>query len=103
MITLAATSAGEWLTHSAGPKQAAPINPVRARYRRFRANLQQRGTNSAKGLRKKRSGKERRFAKEVQQWLSKALVQTAQGTGRGSALADLKPIRERAGNTVGKR
>ena len=102
IITLAATSGGQLLNHSAGPKHAH-INQVRARYNRFRAKLQKRGTNSAKRLLKKRSGKERRFAKDVNHCLSKAIVRTAQGTGRGIALEDLKHIRERAGKTVGKR
>src|SRR5262249_41520464 len=64
VITLAATSDGEFLNHSAGPKHAH-INQVRARYSRFRAKLQKTGTKSATRLLKKRSGKERRFAQDV--------------------------------------
>lgn len=44
---------------------------------------------------KKRSGKEKRFATDVNHGLSKAIVQTAKGTGRGTALEDLKNIRSR--------
>ncbi len=102
VITLAATSDGELLNHSTGPKHAH-INQVRARYSRFRAKLQQKGTKSAKRLLKKRSGTERRFCKDVNHCISKALVRTAQGTRRGIALEDLKHIRERAGTTVHKR
>jgi IS605 OrfB family transposase len=42
-----------------------------------------------------RSGREKRFTRDVNHCLSKAIVQTAQGTGRGIALEDLKGIRER--------
>jgi IS605 OrfB family transposase len=104
VITLAATSDGELLNHSVGPKQAH-INQVRARYGRFRQRLQKKGTKSAKRLLRKRSGREKRFAKDINHCLSKAMVQTAQGTARGIALEDLKGIRERitAQRTVGKR
>src|SRR5262249_19546178 len=104
VITLAATSDGEFLNHSTGPKHAH-VNQVRARYSRFRGKLQQKGTKSTKRLLKKWSGKERRFAKDVNHCLSKAIVQTAQGTSRGIALEDLKHLRERisAKRTVGKR
>src|SRR5262249_13197006 len=93
VITLAATSDGEFLNHSTGPKHAH-VNQVRARYSRFRGKLQQKGTKSTKRLLKKWSGKERRFAKDVNHCLSKAIVQTAQGTSRGIALEDLKHLRE---------
>jgi hypothetical protein len=94
VITLAANSDGEFLNHSAGPKHAH-INQVRARYSRFRRTLQTKGTKSAKRLLRKRSGREKRFAKDVNHCLSKAIVQTAKGTGRGVALEDLKHIRSR--------
>lgn len=104
VITLAATSDGELLNHSAGPKHAH-INEVRARYSRFRQKLQKKGTKSAKRLLRKRSGRERRFARDINHCLSMALVRTAQGTSRGIALEDLTQIRERirAKRTVGKR
>jgi IS605 OrfB family transposase len=102
VITLAATSDGEFLNHSTGPKHAH-INQVRARYSRFRQKLQQKGTKSAKRLLRKRSGREKRFAKDVNHCVSKAIVQTAKGTRRAVALEDLKHIRERAGQTVSKR
>ncbi|HEX5156430.1 MAG TPA: IS200/IS605 family accessory protein TnpB-related protein [Ktedonobacterales bacterium] len=79
---------------------------MRARYSRFRQKLQKKGTKSAKRLLRKRSGREKRFAKDVNHGLSKAIVQTAQGTARGIALEDLTHIRERATRaqrTVGKR
>jgi IS605 OrfB family transposase len=94
IIALAATSDGEFLNYSTGPKHAH-VNQVRARYSRFRAKLQKKGTKSAKRLLKKRSGRERRFVKDVNHCLSKAMVSTAKGTSRGIALEDLKHIRER--------
>jgi putative transposase len=101
IITLAATSDGELLNHSAGPHfpKQAHINQVRARFSRLRAKLQKKGTKSAKRLLRKRSGRERRFARDTNHCLSKTIVQTAQGTGRGIALENLTHIRSRV--TVG--
>jgi IS605 OrfB family transposase len=102
IIQLATTSDGEFLNYSAGPKHSH-VNQVRARYSRFRQKLQKKGTKSAKRLLKKRSGREKRFAKAVNHCLSKAIVSTAKGTQRGIVLEDLKGIRDRAGSTVQKR
>jgi IS605 OrfB family transposase len=102
IITLAATSDGEFLNHSTGPKHAH-VNQVRARFSRFRQKLQKKDTKSSTRLLKQRSGRERRFATDVNHCLSKAIVQTAKGTSRGIALEDLQGIRERAGKTVRKR
>jgi IS605 OrfB family transposase len=99
VITLAATSDGEFLNHSTGPRHAH-INQVRARYVRFRQKLQKKGTRSAKRLLRRRSGREKRFARDINHCLSKALVSTAKGTSRGIALEDLTHIRERAKGTV---
>jgi len=99
VITLAATSDGEFVNHSTGPKQAH-INQVRARFSRFRQKLQKKGTKSAKRLLRKRSGREKRFARDVNHCLSKAIVSTAKGTSRGIALEDLQGIRTRAKGTV---
>jgi len=90
------------VNYATGPKHSH-VNQVRARYSRFRAKLQKKGTKSAKRLLRKRSGREKRFAKDVNHCLSKAIVQTAQGTSRGIALEDLTHIRERAQRTVTKR
>ncbi len=97
IIQLATTSDGEFLNHSTGPKhsQHAHVNQVRARYSRFRQKLQKKGTKSAKRLLRKRSGREKRFGKDVNHCLSKAIVSTAKGTGRGIALEDLTHIRSR--------
>ncbi|HEY7851073.1 MAG TPA: transposase, partial [Ktedonobacterales bacterium] len=102
IITLAATSDGEFLNHSTGPKHAH-MNEVRARFSRFRQKLQKKGTKSSKRLLKKRSGRERRFAKDVNHCLSKAIVQTAKDTGRGVALENLKNIRSRVNGSKRQR
>lgn len=102
IIQLATTSDGEFLNSSAGPKHSH-VNQVRARYSRFRQKLQKKGTKSAKRLLRKRRGREKRFVKDVNHCLSKAIVQTAKGTSRGIALEDLQGIRERAQRTVTKR
>ena len=97
IIQLVTTSDGEFLNYSTGPKHAkhSHVNQVRARYSRFRQKLQKKGTKSAKRLLKKRSGREQQFAKDVNHCLSKAIVSTAKGTGRGIALEDLTHIRSR--------
>jgi IS605 OrfB family transposase len=80
--------------------QGNAVKSVRYRQRRLRAKLQKKQTPSAKRRLKKLSGKERRFATDVNHVISKRIVQTAQDTAPrrqpGIALEDLKGIRERA-------
>jgi len=102
IIQLATTSDGEFLNYSAGPKHRH-VNQVRARYSRFRQKLQKKGTKSARRLLKKRSGREKRFAKDVNHCLSTAIVSTAKGTGRGIALEDLTHIRSRVNGSKRQR
>ncbi|RLI43650.1 transposase [Candidatus Bathyarchaeota archaeon] len=71
------------------------LNGLRKRHTKLRAKLQSKGTKSAKRLLKKRSGKEARFARNVNHIISKRLVAKAKGTERGIALEDLKGIRSR--------
>ena len=71
------------------------VNGLRHRHSRLRANLQAKGTKSAKRLLKKRRQKESRFARNVNHVISKLLVAKAKGTGRGIALEDLQGIRDR--------
>ncbi len=71
------------------------INNVRYRHRRLRTKLQKKGTRSAKRLLKKLSGKEARFARQVNHTISKQVVKLAQGTQRDIAIEDLKGIRKR--------
>lgn len=73
----------------------AHVNGLRKRYDRLRAKLQSKQTKSAKRLLKRRSRKEKRFAKDVNHKISKELVERAKDTGRGIALEDLKGIRQR--------
>lgn len=88
IVNLATDSDGE--TYS-----GKHLNSVRHRYRRLRQKLQKKGTKSAKRLLKRLSGKERRFANDVNHCISKRIVAKAQRTGRGIALEDLRGIRER--------
>ena len=73
----------------------AQVNGLRHRHRRLRARLQSKGTRAARRLLVKRRRKEGRFARHVNHCISKRIVATAQGTGRGIALEDLKGIRIR--------
>jgi putative transposase len=77
------------------------VKRVRYRHRRLRTKLQKKGTKAAKRLLKFLSGKETRFANDVNHCISKQLVKTAQGTHRAIALEDLGGIRDRV--TVGRR
>lgn len=84
------------LTDSDGATYSAKhLLNVRHRYRRLRRKLQKKGTKSAKRLLAKRSGRERRFAEDVNHCISKKLVEKAKDTTRGIALEDLTHIRER--------
>ena len=74
---------------------SAQVNGLRHRHRRLRQKLQAKGTRSARRLLKRRSGKEARFAADVNHVVSMRIVAAAQGTGRGIALENLHGIRSR--------
>jgi IS605 OrfB family transposase len=73
----------------------AHVRNLRKRHRRLRKKLQSKGTKSARRLLKKRSGKEARFAKDLNHQISKQLVAKAQRTKKAIVLEDLKNIRFR--------
>lgn len=68
---------------------------VRKRRRRQRRRLQAKQTRSATRRLRKLSGKEGRFATDVNHQISKQIVERAKRTGRGIAVEDLKGIRDR--------
>jgi len=71
------------------------VNGLRSRHNKLRAKLQAKDTKPAKRLLRKRTGKEARFARNVNHVISKSLVAKAKDTCRGIALEDLKGIRGR--------
>src|SRR5690606_24270109 len=73
----------------------AAVEQRRRIYAHRRRNLQRKGTRSAKRKLRKLSGKQRRFQRNVNHVVSKAIVASAQRTGRGIALEDLTGIRDR--------
>jgi putative transposase len=73
----------------------AAIEAVRSRMARRKAGLQRRGTKAAKRRLRVLSGRQARFQKHTNHEISKVLVSTAERTGRGIALEDLKGIRDR--------
>lgn len=75
--------------------QGKTMKAVRFRHRRLRAKLQRKGTKSARRRLKKLSGKEQRFAKDVNHTISKHIVAKAKDTARGIALEELTHIRKR--------
>jgi IS605 OrfB family transposase len=89
IVNIATTSDGDVV---AGRR----LNRYRARQVRLRAELQKKGTKSAKRLLKKRARRERRFAADVNHGVSKSIVAEAERTSRGIALENLQGIRARA-------
>ncbi len=80
IITLAATSDGEFLNHSAGPKHAH-VNQVRARYQSLPAEAPEEGDQERQtAAHGSGAEREKRFCRDVNHCLSKAIVQTAKGT-----------------------
>jgi predicted transposase len=85
IVNLAADSDGR--TYS-----GADVERVRDRLARRKRGLQKRGTKAAKRRLRKLAGKEARFRKHVNHCIAKAIVETAERTGRGIALEDLTHI-----------
>jgi putative transposase len=75
--------------------ESKKVEKVRKRYSGLRKELQKVGTKSAKRKLKKLSGRERRFKKDTNHVISKAIVSKAKGTTRAIALEDLTHIRSR--------
>lgn len=71
------------------------VRGLRRRHNRIRARLQSKGTKSSRRRLKNLSGKERRFATDVNHQISKQLVNKAKHTKRGIALENLSGIRDR--------
>ena len=88
IANIATDSDGE--THS-----GLHVKSVRYRHRRLRQKLQKKQTKSASRRLRKLSGKEHRFATDVNHCVSKRIVAKAQRTGRGIAVEDLGGIRTR--------
>lgn len=88
VTNLAVTSDGEVFS-------SALVRGLRRRHLRLRAKLQAKGTRAAKRKLRRRRRKEQRFARHVNHVVSKQIVASAKGSGRGIALEDLKGIRDR--------
>lgn len=73
----------------------AEVEARRSHLARRKAGLQRRGTKAAKRRLRKLSGKQRNYQTHTNHCISKALVSTAERTGRGIGLEDLKHIRAR--------
>lgn len=77
------------------PHSGKEVERVRRKHNLQRKRLQRRNTRGARKKLKRIGGKEARFRKAENHRISKALVTTAKGTGRGIALEDLSGIRGR--------
>ena len=73
----------------------AHVKAARARYHLRRQRLQQVGTKNAKRRLRTNAGRERRFQKDTNHGISKALVHKAVVARKAIALEDLTGIRER--------
>lgn len=78
----------------------AAVQRVRTKRFRHRQRLQKRGTRNAKRRLRKIAGKERRFQKDVNHCISKALVQKAVDDRKALRVEDLTHIRQRTAGTV---
>jgi putative transposase len=72
-----------------------PVEWVRRKHNLQRKRLQKKNTRGAKKKLKRVAGKEARFRKHENHCISKQIVATAKGTGRGIACEDLTDIRDR--------
>lgn len=71
------------------------VNNIRYRRRKLRKELQKAGSPSAKRHLKKLSGRESRFAADVNHCIAKTIVAKAERTNRGIAIENLTGIRSR--------
>lgn len=76
--------------------ESKKVEKTRQRYNRLRRSLQKTGSRSTKRKLKKISGKEKRFKRDTNHVISKAIVSKAKGTTRAIALEDLTHIRSKA-------
>lgn len=88
IVNIATTSDGVVFT-------GKEVLAVRKRRRRQRKRLQSKTTSSARRVLRRLSGREARFARDVNHCVSKKIVEEAKRTGRGIALEDLTGIRGR--------
>jgi len=88
IVNLATDSDGHSYTGEA-------VEAARSWYAGRRTVLQSRGSKAAKRRLRKLSGRQRRFQRHENHVIVKALVSTAQRTGRGIALEELRHIRRR--------
>jgi putative transposase len=88
IVNLATASEGETFS-------GAHVKKARAHYHTRRQRLQKVGTKNANRRLRKNAGRERRFQKDVNHCISKALVHKAAVSCKALALEDLSGIRER--------
>lgn len=72
------------------------VEHIRQKYNRQRRILQKANTRNSRRHLRKTSGKEKRFKRDINHQISKAIVSKAKGTTRAIALEDLSGIRTRA-------
>jgi putative transposase len=77
------------------PLSGKPVEVVRRKHNFQRKRLGKRNTQGAKKKLKRIAGQEARFRKHQNHVISKTIVATAKGTGRGIAVEDLSGIRDR--------
>lgn len=73
----------------------AEVDRIRKKHNFQRKRLGKRNTKGAKKKLKRMTGKEARFRKHENHVISKTIVESAKGTGRGIGLEDLTHIRDR--------
>src|SRR5262249_13982918 len=88
MVNLATDSKGETFS-------GVSVKQARTRYHTRRQRLQKVNTKNAKRRLRQHAGRERRFQKDVNHCISKALVKKAGASRKALALEDLSGIRAR--------
>ena len=79
------------------------VDAVRLRTDKLKGSLQRKGTKSAKRHLHRVRGREARFRRQENHFISKRIVSTAKDTGRGIALEDLSGISQRTTVRRGQR
>jgi IS605 OrfB family transposase len=95
IVNLAADSTGETFS-------GEEVNRNRRRGATARKQYQRKGTRNAKRRLKKMASRQARFQRQVNHTISKRLVEKAKAQSSGIALEDLKGIRGRLEDTVGR-
>jgi putative transposase len=91
-------------TDSDGLKyEGVHLEKNRKRFLLSKTTLQRRGTRSSRRMLKNNSGRQSRYQRQVNHFISKAIVAKAKALGLGISIEDLTGLKARCEKTVGRR